>query len=137
MRNEIIVDNIGDLGKNLKEMIDKLEELIVDNDIYIRTFGFNINLENKNEIFKALNFAVQANSEIISQIRRETAKTRKKGDVGKKKSLSKEQEIELIEYIQDGFTRQDASERFGVSPSTVSRVLKRYNVSLKPGPKNN
>lgn len=135
MRNEIIVHNVGDLGKNLKEMIGKLEELIVDNDIYIKTFGFNINLENKDEIFKTLNFAVQVNSEMISQIRKETAKTRKKGDVGKKKSLSKEQEIELIEYIQDGFTRQDASERFGVSPSTVSRVLKRYNVSLKPGPK--
>ena len=135
MRKTLIVENIGELGKNLKEMIDKLEELIVDNDIYIETLEFNINLENKDEIFNTLRFAIEANSQMISQIRKETAKTRKKGDVGKKKSLSKEQELELIECIQDGFTRQDASKKFGISPSTVSRVLKRYNVSLKPGPK--
>lgn len=136
MRKTLIVENVGKLGKNLKEMMDKLEELIIDNDIYIKTLEFDINLENKDEIFNTLRFAIEANSQMISEIRKKTAKTRRKGDVGKKKSLSKEQEIELIEYIQqDGFTRQDASEKFGISPSTVSRVLKKHNVSLKPGPK--
>lgn len=135
MRDVIVINNIGELGKNLREMMDKLEELIIDNDIYIETLEFDINLENKDEIFNTLRFAIEVNSQMISELRKETAKTRKKGDVGKKKSLSKEQEIELIEYIQDGFTRQDASEKFGVSPSTVSRVLKRHKISLKPGPK--
>ena len=135
MRETLVISNIGELGRNLKEMMDKLEELVVNSDIYIETLNFDINLENKDSIFNTLRFAIEANSQIISHMRKETAKTRKKGDVGKKKSLSENQELNLISYMNDGHTRQSASEIFGVSISTVSRILRKHNVQLKRGPK--
>ena len=135
MRNTIIIDNIEELGKNLKEVTLKLEEMTIHNDIYIRPLDFRINLENKDEILKTINFAVDISSMQISALRKETAKTRKKGDVGKRKALTEEQELELIEFIKDNHTRRDASDKFDISPATVTRILKKHNVSIKPGPK--
>lgn len=135
MRNIIIIDNIEELGKNLKEMTLKLEEMTTDNDVYIRPLDFNINLENKNEILKTINFAVDISSMQISALRKETAKTRKKGDVGKKKALTEKQELELIEFMKDNHTRRDASDKYDISTATVTRILKKHNVSIKPGPK--
>ena len=135
MRNTIIIDNIEELGKNLKEMTLKLEEMTTDNDVYIRPLDFRINFENKDEILKTINFAVDIGSMQISALRKETAKTRKKGDVGKRKALTEEQELELIEFMKDNHTRRDASDKYDISTATITRILKKHNVSIKPGPK--
>lgn len=135
MRNVITIDCIGDLGKNLKEMLEQLEVLLIDNDVYIRIFDFKINTENKECVFETLRFAINVNSAMISELRKETAKSRKKGDVGKKKTLSDTQELELVEYIQNGHTRAEASDKYKVSPSTVSRVLRKHQIVIKPGPR--
>lgn len=137
MRNIITISNIAKLGKNLKEIIEELMNLSESNNIYIEELNFCITEENKEEIFKSLNLAVDITKIKLSEIRKETAKTRKKGDVGKKKSLNEEQELEIIKLItENGYTRLEASNKYNVSPTTVSRILKKYNVSLKPGPKN-
>lgn len=134
MRNIITIENIVSLGKNLKEIAEELERLSENNDVYIKEFDFNITDKNRKKIFETLSFAVGINKLKLSEIRKETAKTRKKGDVGKKKSLNEEQELELIATIvENGYTRQEASNKYNVSPATVSRILKKHNISLKPG----
>ena len=134
MREVITIENMLKLGKNLKEISEKLERLSEKNDLYIKEFNFSITDENRKVIFETLSFATAISKSKISELRKESAKTRKKGDVGRKKALNDEQELKLIsDIVEKGYTRQEASDKFYVSPMTVSRILKKHNIVLKAG----
>jgi hypothetical protein len=47
------------------------------------------------------------------------------------RSLTPEQEVEIVTAIQQGVTRVSLAERFGIHPTTVTAILKRHGCQLE------
>lgn len=126
------IEDMTSLGKNINEIVKNIEEKFNTYEtIEIEGFGV-INFEEKKLALKAMKLIVQTNSKLWSRSGKKKTLVNKEIK-NRRKSLTKEQEEEVVYMAQQGFKRADIASKFGVSAVTISRVLKSNNIKLDAG----
>lgn len=111
-----IVD-VKNLGTSIESILAEIEFLVSKNDtLYIDGIG-NISESNKELVLNAVKFGLQLNSFPRKE----------------KRLISEKDEIKVVESAKLGKKRVDLAKDFGVSVTTINRILRRHNFKLPPG----